>query len=70
MENYPHRRWHVWEYVTNAVTPYWAQVFLEHLTEWEAENWVKAHGKPNTTYAIQGVRWTPEPFSYKEVRYK
>ena len=67
---YSKRRWHVYEWVTNAVSPYWAEIFLDHLTEWEAEAWVRNHGKPNTTYAIRGVRWNPEPFSYKEVKYK
>ena len=71
MEVYTKHRWLVYRYVRNALTPFWQLTGPEHLTDWEAKEWISQNqDKRGTEYRIVEVYWHPEIELIEEVTKK
>lgn len=71
MDVYTRHRWLVYEWVTNALTPFWRLTGPDHLSDWEAQEWIDHNeDKAGTKYRIVEVYWYPQIELIEEVTKK
>jgi hypothetical protein len=66
MDVYTKHRWLVYK----GDAGYWQLVGPEHLSGWEATEWIELHGKPGYRYRVVEVYWYPQIELIEEVTKK
>jgi hypothetical protein len=72
MDVYTRHRWLVYENVAAALTPYWRLVGPDHLSDWEAQEWIDTQydAAVGTRFRIVEVYWYPQIELIEEVTKK